>query len=60
MSMYEPKGYGYCPLETAYGHGGSTEYCTEPSYEEDGWCLDHLQMYGYVAWCPQTGEVMYW
>lgn len=46
--QYEPKGEGYCPLETAYGHGGPTEYCTEPSYGDNGWCLDHLIEWGYV------------
>lgn len=45
---FTPRGEGYCPLETAYGHGGPTEYCQNESYGDEGWCADHLHEWGYM------------
>lgn len=54
-----PRGEGYCPLETAYGHGHPTEYCQSPSYELDpsGWCEEHLYDWGYKSTPPAPPAV---
>ena len=58
-SKLPQRGDGYCPLETAYGHGGPTEYCQNPSYELDpsGWCDEHLYEWGYKSTPPAPPAV---
>jgi hypothetical protein len=43
-----PLGAGFCPLETAYGHGGPTEYCKNELHPGRAWCGEHLIEWGYM------------
>lgn len=58
---------GTCPLETSYGTGSPTTYCTRPTYTGqllpayrdkagNGWCASHLVEWGYLD--PDNPEAL--
>lgn len=38
-----------CPLETSYGTGYATTYCTRTRYPDREWCAEHLFEWGRIT-----------